>query len=195
LNGDGTLVWGPDALLTQLGVQQAEAAHSKWICEIPSGIPVPTVFYSSPLTRAARTLEITWTDITLPSKLNPHHGSILHSSHRVIIAEDCREINGEHACNKRNPKSWIAENFPLYTFEKGFTEEDELWTPDDRETDERVDKRALSVLQDIWDKYPVDTYISITAHAGLISALLRVVGRGSYVLPTGGAMPIVVRRT
>jgi hypothetical protein len=62
----------------------------------------------------------------------------------------------------------------LYTFNKGFTEEvrdistpreltqvtspqDELWTPDDRETIEHIDARAQSVLHDIWQNYPVDT--------------------------------------
>jgi len=90
-----------DALLTPLGVQQAEAAHNKWLSEVrlarilpdpvyltapqvSSGIPIPTVFYSSPLTRASRTLEITWTDITLPGK--SHHGH-LYPSHKVLVVE------------------------------------------------------------------------------------------------------------
>jgi len=192
LDGDGTLVWGPDALLTPLGVQQAEAVHDKWLSEITSEIPVPTVFYSSPLTRASRTLEITWTDITLPNK--SHHDA-LHPSHQVVVAENCRETYGVHTCDKRHPKSWIAENFPLYTFNKGFTEEDELWTPDVRETDEHTSERALSILQHIWDRYPTETYVSITAHGGFIGGFLNVVGRGSYGLPTGGVIPIVVRRT
>lgn len=192
LDGDGTIVWGPDALLTPLGVQQAEAAHNKWLDEIPSGIPVPNVIYSSPLTRATRTLEITWTGITLPNKTcnDPSF-----PSYKVVIAENCREVYGVHTCDKRHPKSWIAENFPLFTFDRGFTEEDELWTPDDRETDEHVNMRALSILDHIWHRHPADTYVSITAHSGFIGGLLRVVGRGTYSLPTGGVIPIVIRRT
>jgi len=192
LDGDGTIVWGPDALLTPLGVQQAEAAHDKWSNEIPSGIPVPTVFYSSPLTRATGTLVLTWTGITLPNKTHDDH---LHPSHKVEIAENCREVYGVHTCDKRHPKSWIAQKYPSFTFNKGFTEEDELWTPDNRETDEHVDERALSILEHIWDKYPMETYISITAHSGFIGGLTRVVGRGTYKLPTGGVIPIVIRRT
>jgi len=95
LDGDGTLVWGPDALLTPVGVQQAQAVHDKWLSEIPSGIPVPTVFYSSPLTRASRTLEITWTDITLPNKSHSYDG-VLHPSHKVVVTENCREAYGVH---------------------------------------------------------------------------------------------------
>jgi len=192
LDGDGTLVWGPDALLTPTGVQQAEDAHNKWLDEIPSGIPVPTVFYSSPLTRASRTLEITWTGITLSNA--SHHGH-LHPSHKVVVAENCRETYGVHTCDKRRTKSWIADNFPLYTFNEGFTEEDELWTADERETTEHIIARAQSILDDIWQKYPAETYVSITAHGGIIGALLTVVGRGSYGVPTGGVIPIVIRRT
>ena len=90
-----------DALLTPLGIQQAEAAHNKWLSEvgltrilpdpayltapqISSGIPIPTVFYSSPLTRASRTLEITWSDITLPNK--SHHGH-LYPGRKVVVVE------------------------------------------------------------------------------------------------------------
>ena len=60
------------------------------IAQIPSGIPVPTVFYSSPLTRAARTLQTTWTDITLA---NDTHHTPLPPSHKVVIAEagTCRQ--------------------------------------------------------------------------------------------------------
>ena len=90
-----------DALLTPNGVQRAQAVHDKWLSEvglprippetrslttpqIPSGIPIPTVLYSSPLTRASRTLEITWTGITLQN--GSHHG-LLYPSHKVLIAE------------------------------------------------------------------------------------------------------------
>ena len=52
--------------------------------QVSSGIPVPTVFYSSPLTRASRTLEITWTDITLPGE--SHHGQLC-PSHEVVVFE------------------------------------------------------------------------------------------------------------
>ena len=91
-----------DALLTPLGVQQAEAAHNRWLSEvgltrilpdpvyptapqISSGIPIPTVFYSSPLTRASRTLEITWTDIILPNK--SHHGHCLYPGRKALVVE------------------------------------------------------------------------------------------------------------
>ena len=90
-----------DSPLTPLGVQQARAVHEMWSSEvglvealvhdtrpddpqIPFGIPVPTVFYSSPHSRATRTLEITWTGITLPNTSNDYP---LYPSHKVVIAE------------------------------------------------------------------------------------------------------------
>ncbi|KAF5376677.1 hypothetical protein D9615_007908 [Tricholomella constricta] len=59
LNGDGDLVWGPDAELTDLGKSQATSAHEAWKNELAAGIPLPGKFYVSPLTRALQTLEIT----------------------------------------------------------------------------------------------------------------------------------------
>jgi len=42
---------------------------------------------------------------------------------RSIPVQNCREKYGVHTCDKRHPKSWIAENLPLYTFDEGLTEE------------------------------------------------------------------------
>jgi broad specificity phosphatase PhoE len=192
LDGDGTIVWGLDSLLTPLGVQQAQAVHEMWSSEIPFGIPVPTVFYSSPHIRATRTLEIAWTGITLPNAAKDYP---LYPSHKVVISENCREAYGVRVCDKRHPKSWIAERHPSFTFNEGFTEGDELWTPDHRETDEHIDTRALAILEDAWAGYPEETYVSITAHSGIIRGFLRVVGRGTYHLHAGGVVAIVVRRT
>lgn len=55
--------WGPDPLLTPLGERQAARVNSVWKRELGDGAPLPQSFYSSPLSRAASTLEITWSDI------------------------------------------------------------------------------------------------------------------------------------
>ena len=54
-------------------------------------------------------------------------------------------------CDKRRKKSEIANDFPDYPFEEGFTEEDETWNPEDRETPEELDIRAKKVLDMIFD--------------------------------------------
>ncbi|KAH0840201.1 hypothetical protein J3R83DRAFT_1202 [Lanmaoa asiatica] len=67
LNGDGEIVWGPDPQLTPLGVQQAQEAHDAWEREHRFGIPLPEKLYTSPLTRAIRTNQMTFDDTLLPS--------------------------------------------------------------------------------------------------------------------------------
>lgn len=55
-----SLQWGPDAQLTPLGEDQARRVHRAWKREILANAPVPPVLYSSPLSRAASTCEITY---------------------------------------------------------------------------------------------------------------------------------------
>lgn len=53
---------GPDADLTPLGKTQAKVAATAWTRELADGAPFPDLFLSSPMTRAADTLRITWMD-------------------------------------------------------------------------------------------------------------------------------------
>lgn len=65
INGNGTTVWGPDALLTPTGKQQAANVSAAWKTQAAAGVPLPQSFYSSPFTRSADTLNITWGDFVL----------------------------------------------------------------------------------------------------------------------------------
>ncbi|QRW23965.1 hypothetical protein RhiXN_10289 [Rhizoctonia solani] len=58
--------------------------------------------------------------------------------------------------------------YPEFEFEPGFTEEDELWTPDHRETVPEIDKRVKSALDEIIGSLlkKEEIFISITAHSG-----------------------------
>jgi len=64
--------------------------------------------------------------------------------------EGLRETIGYHTCDKRSSKSVINAAFPRYVFEDGFTEEDELWTANYRETDAERDVRVKSALDRIF---------------------------------------------
>ncbi len=64
------LIPAADPRLTPIGEEQARSAHAAWECEILRGLPVPQKFYCSPLTRATRTLELTFEGI-LPAQLKP----------------------------------------------------------------------------------------------------------------------------
>jgi len=201
LDGDGVLVWGPDAQLTDLGVQQAQSVHQAWVNEIPSGVPIPSLFYSSPLSRAAKTCEITWSDIIIPNT-NTSSGGTGNTAEKnarhflehekVMVVENCREVYGIHTCDQRHNKTYIEEHFPEFVIEHGFTEQDELWTTT-RETDAHVALRAKTVLDQIWENHAEATFVSITSHGGFIGGFLTVVGRGSYPLSTGGVIVLVVK--
>ncbi|KAI6163259.1 histidine phosphatase superfamily [Pisolithus thermaeus] len=181
LNGDGELTWGPDPELTPLGEGQADEAHVAWKTEFQCGLPFPEKLYCSPLSRAIRTNQLSFKD------LNP-------DGRKTTIVENIREEFGIHTCDKRRTRTYIHETFPEYLIEDGFTEEDELWTPDVRETWEDVDVRVKAVLDMIF-KNDKEQFISITAHGGFINAFLRVTNHLPYVLPTGGVIPIVVKAT
>ena len=56
-----------DPQLTPLGEQQAQEAHAAWEKERQFGIPLPGKLYTSPLTRAIRTNQVTFDDAILPS--------------------------------------------------------------------------------------------------------------------------------
>ncbi|KAN0097173.1 Histidine phosphatase superfamily [Tylopilus felleus] len=179
LNGDGEIVWGPDSHLTASGEQQAWDAHSAWETERGFGVPVPGKFYTSPLTRAIRTNQITFED-TIVSGL------------KTTIVENVREQYGIHTCDKRRTRSEIHKAFPEYTLEAGFTEADLLWTPDYRETHDDVNRRVTSALDTIFHS-DHEQFISITTHGGFIGGFLRVCHHRPWFLPTGGIIPVVVK--
>ena len=63
--GDGEFNW-VDATLTKTGKQQAQAAHKFWEEGLKRGIPPPDRYYSSPLYRCLQTVNMTFSDLSLP---------------------------------------------------------------------------------------------------------------------------------
>lgn len=98
---------------------------------------------------------------------------------------------GEHTCDRRSPASAIASEYPEYRFEPGFAEEDELWDPKIRESDQHRNERLRCLLDDIFDN-DENTYLSLTAHSGAITSILEVVGHRKFPLATGAVIPVVV---
>ncbi|KAF9448758.1 phosphoglycerate mutase-like protein [Macrolepiota fuliginosa MF-IS2] len=182
--GDNEITWGPDPELTPIGINQAIEAKHGWEAELPFRITLPDKLYSSPLTRAADTLHITFEGTVLGD---------VEDKRTVVVLENCREENGVHTCDKRRTRSYIHKRFPNCEFEDGFEEEDELWDTDLRETKAEVAKRARNVLDYIFEKDPSSTYISVTAHGGIINGFLQAIGRKPFALSTGGILPVVIR--
>lgn len=68
---DGNITWGPDATLTDLGVTQALAAKAAFTTQAAAGMPLPQVLYSSPMRRAAATLQLEWDDLLISKGMAP----------------------------------------------------------------------------------------------------------------------------
>ena len=82
--GDGNMIWGPDSALTERGLKEAGIAAAAWPRELALGAPLPGSWYSSPLSRSASTMEITWE-------------SLMPEGKKVMIKEKWRETIGLHA--------------------------------------------------------------------------------------------------
>ncbi|KAF7325094.1 F-box domain-containing protein [Mycena kentingensis (nom. inval.)] len=139
----------------------------------------PDKLYCSPMTRAIQTQQITFAGL---------------GTKRALIMENCREEYGAHTCDRRRTKTYIQQRFPDFDIEPCFTEDDELYT-EVRETEEHVTERAHKVLDHIFAHDTDSLLISVTVHNDIIQGFLRAMGRGSYKLPTGGVLPVVVKAT
>ncbi|PBP19386.1 phosphoglycerate mutase family protein [Diplocarpon rosae] len=177
-DGNETLTWA-DALLTPTGEAQALRAHDFWESAIRlQKIPTPESYYASPLLRCLATANLTFSGLDLPKE----------SPFVPTIKEGFREVIGVHTCDRRSAKAVIKEKYPDWSFEENFAEEDPLWSPTLRETDQAIDQRTAKVLEDVWaaDKH---VYISVSAHSGEIAIL----NHRPFPLGTGQAIPILIK--
>ncbi|KAG8847584.1 hypothetical protein FRB96_001440 [Tulasnella sp. 330] len=165
-----------------IGISQAKEVHALWTHELQHAAPIPTRFFSSPLSRAAHTLNLTFAGLA-NFDTNP-----------PLIMEGLRETIGLHTCDKRSSKSDIHAAFPTYAIEAGFAEEDELWRADYRETVAERDARVKIAIDRIFSEVK-DPYVSIVAHGGVISSTLRVMNHAFFEVGTGGVIPMLIKAT
>ncbi|KAL8641129.1 MAG: hypothetical protein Q9228_002031 [Teloschistes exilis] len=196
--GDPIARW-VDAHLTDLGVQQAQAVNAFWKLQFTEArTPAPESYYTSPMRRCLATANLTFANLDLLSPSTstpPPPGDITAkepSLYKPVVKELLREVNGVHTCDRRSSRSTLAAEFPNFTFEAGFAEHDELWTPDHRETNDEIDKRMKRLLDDIFTNDD-SVFVSLTAHSGAICSLLRVLGHREFRLPTGAVIPVLVK--
>jgi len=109
-----------------------------------------------------------------------------------IFLEYLRESIGLHTCDRRRTKHYLERTYRDFRFKMKFTQEDKLWTPDYQETFEEQVARLRKVLDWIW-KNDESRYISITAHSGTLSAILKNIGHREFSVQTGGMIPVVVK--
>lgn len=185
--GDDEMTWAPDPELTELGVSQAKDNERQVGIELKDNMKLPTKWYSSPFRRSIDTLIGTWEGHVDIAKVSP------------LIKEDLRETIGIHICDKRSPRSVIADKYlgKGFRIEEGFVEEDIYFKNDYRE---KVWEQALRMnrlfnyIFDNTDKKK-DQFVSITSHSGSIRTQLMVLGHRAFAIGTGGMIPVVVKAT
>lgn len=180
--GNGTAVWA-DAQLTPAGFAEAYKANAYFKDRYETqNMPYFESYYSSPLSRCTITANLTFGDMELPED----------QPFVPTVKEGFREGMTVHTCNWRSNRTYIEDSFPWYEFEAGFTEFDELWRPDLAETGDAEDVRAKAVLDDVF-RSDDKTWISVTAHSGIISRLLKALNHREFRLSTGQIIPILVK--
>lgn len=183
LNGDGDIVWGPDPLLTELGISQARENQDQWKIEISRGAPLPQKWYVSPLRRSMDTLINTWDQQVDFKVVHPY------------ICENLREQMGVHTCDKRSPKSALSSYEEKgFIFEPGFAEEDIYYQDDYREAISEQAIRMNKFLQEMFTTNN-DESVCLTSHSGSIRAQLLVLGHRPFPVGTGGMIPVMVKAT
>lgn len=113
-------------------------------------------------------------------------------SHCTNFEQLLRETMGQHTCDRRSSATAIAAEYPHYRFEDGFEEEDLLWDPKIRESNEDRNKRLSCLLGDIFSTDD-SIYVSLTAHSGAITSILEVLGHRKFALATGAVIPVLVK--
>lgn len=194
---DGTVIHpGPDPFLTDLGERQAGAVHESLEKEIAQGLPVPTKFFSSPFTRSASTLAISWNGIAV-CKDSDDASKLKVRRHHPIVMETLRETIGEHLCDKRSSRTVFDQRLGDwgFVFEDGFVNEDVYWRPDWREPLSKQALRADEFFQHLFEQYPDDSVIYSASHAGMIKAIITAAHHRQFTIPTAGVIPIVLKGT
>ncbi|ODQ64472.1 putative phosphomutase [Nadsonia fulvescens var. elongata DSM 6958] len=195
LTTDGLTLWGPDPELTELGVHQAKSVHHAWKEQLASGAPMPEgTLYCSPFTRSIETLLNTWDGIYEGIRGGPDGTDKV-----VLIKELLRETIGVHTCDKRSTRSEIAKRYPFFQIEDGFEEDDIYYQDDYRETIAELDDRIQRFLEFLFEQdailETVPTYVSVTAHSGVLHSFCHVLKHVDFPVKTGGMIPVIVKAT
>jgi len=183
---DGVTTWF-DAFLAPEGETQARELSTFWsTLTSTQGAPLPQTVYTSSLARCLQTTEFVYGPLFPKEKFHP------------IIKEDLRERWTLHTCDRRRPRSWIAENWEPkgYVLEDGFTEEDELAKKDERrESDEEHGARKQRALEDVWNTDRREEFVALVCHSMAIRAILAVVGANLFRVREGSSIALLVKGT
>ncbi|KAI3391482.1 hypothetical protein diail_7313 [Diaporthe ilicicola] len=183
LDGDDTSIWF-DAHLSDKGRAQAKAINDFLkTSSREDNLPLPARHYTSPLARCLETSRLAFSGLD---------SNASDESPVFVVKENLRERLGVHTCDRRRSRKWIHEQYPDYVIEDGFSEEDELWRPDHRESSDEHVVRIKTLLTGIFEN-DSSTVISLTAHSGAIRALYEAIGHKEVWVGAGAMVPVLIR--
>jgi broad specificity phosphatase PhoE len=151
-----------DADLTPFGVSDAQSKGPRSVAgELARGMPPIERIVVSPLSRAIQTAQNFFAQEQVPAS-------------PFVCIESCREILGCHTCDKRRSVAELKAKFPTVDFAAIKDEQDPLWTPTHRETDEEMQARARVFLLELFRDIP-ERSVAVVTHSGFMEALCAVV--------------------
>jgi hypothetical protein len=109
------------------------------------------------------------------------------------IKEDLREHFTLHTCDMRRPRSWIAENWPEYVIEDGFSEEDVLGKLGRWETDEEHVERKTRALRDVFEQDEESIVVCWTVHSMAIQAIFMALGEQKFLMKEATSLAVLVK--
>ncbi|KAL0490775.1 phosphoglycerate mutase [Acrasis kona] len=151
-----------DSTLSDDGIVQAQQLQQRIIKDVTQNKLRIDLILCSPFSRALQTAEI----------------GLVHlwSNHRIpkISVEEARESIGVHYCDKRHNRTYLMSKFPKVDFKRLISNEDTLWTPDVRESDQDEFIRGRKVLDWIYNRR--EKRVIVPAHGGIINAITASLG-------------------
>lgn len=169
-----------DAPLTQVGIHQAEEAGVALKQELHEhGLELDLVVVS-PLDRTLDTYKTAFQHTNLSAP--------------VVAMELSRETLGICPCDRRKPLELKRKEFPHIDFSSITSDEDSLWSPTHRETDDEIEERARKFLHTIFYERS-ERRIVVVSHNGFSRACLRVLGHRYYRPYNAEFIPLLVHDT
>ncbi|CAI1537169.1 hypothetical protein SEUBUCD646_0K00980 [Saccharomyces eubayanus] len=199
LSGDEYGEW-VDSRLTPLGKEQVRRTGTNVLLPMIKQLDMlPHVFFSSPMRRCLETFIESWTPV-----LNETQKPMSENKISTRIIESLRETLGSHTCDKRVAHSMTVGEYQDFIMDSGHTvhwhyvtdysEEDELWLVNHRETNPELDMRTQDGLSQLFGQLSTEErFISLTCHSGVIQSVLRNLKHPPiYNLETGKVVGVVV---
>ncbi|KAF8816210.1 hypothetical protein BYT27DRAFT_6467163 [Phlegmacium glaucopus] len=179
-----------DSPLTQNGYLQACNVEAHWTTEnslAKGGIGIPQISYCSPLMRCLVT-----NTLSFSPQLDADGGPTINT----VVYDDCREWLYNSETGYRRSKDCISEMFSKFTVDPDLPPTDTLWV--ESEDADAIMARARGILDRIFKVESKDKqFVSITAHAGIISAMISVMDCDPRIfnLVNGCVIPIICQYT